>query len=197
MTAEFPRVIAIGGAPRSGKSTVARLVAARLGYDHIGTDDLSTAARAATTPASDPDLHPMAGIDHRDYYLRTPADQLWQHFIRAHRALWPIVEAVMAPRLDWGDPAVIEGWAILPEFAAKTYTCWLRVDIELIEKRIRDDTEFWRGAADPEKVIAAFTGQCHRYNEHIDRTAPNVIRIGAETPDEICARILRDLPRHP
>lgn len=197
MTADLPRVIAIGGAPRSGKGTVGRLVAARLGYDHICTDDLGVAARAATTPASHPDLHPMASIDYRDYYIQTPADRLWEDAVRAHRALWPIVEAVMAPRLDWGDPTVIEGWALLPDFDIDTYTCWLRADIEVIEKRIRNDTEFWRGAADPEKVIAAFTEQCRRYNEHVDRTAPHIIRIAGETPDEICDRILRALPRQP
>lgn len=51
-----PRVIPIGGAPMSGKSTVARTIAARLGLSAIATDDLGAAARGATGPAIASDL---------------------------------------------------------------------------------------------------------------------------------------------
>jgi cytidylate kinase len=52
----FPRVILIGGAPMSGKTTVAQMLAATLGYGCLSTDDLGAAIRAVTTKDSHPHL---------------------------------------------------------------------------------------------------------------------------------------------
>jgi adenylate kinase family enzyme len=58
-------VIVIGGAPFSGKTTLAKRLAAQRGYALVAIDDLGTAVRAVTTPLSHPALHPMAGITAR------------------------------------------------------------------------------------------------------------------------------------
>ena len=48
----YPRVILIGGAPMSGKTAVAHMLAATLGYGCLSTDDLGAAIRAVTTKDS-------------------------------------------------------------------------------------------------------------------------------------------------
>jgi 2-phosphoglycerate kinase len=50
----YPRVILIGGAPMTGKTTVAHMLAATLGYGCLATDDLGEAIRAVTTKDSIP-----------------------------------------------------------------------------------------------------------------------------------------------
>jgi 2-phosphoglycerate kinase len=191
-----PRVILIGGAPRSGKGTIARILAARVCYDLVHTDDLGTAARAVTSPATQPDLHPMTGWDYRDYYLRNSNDELWEDALRSHRALWPAVEAVVNLRSNWGAPAIVEGWAILPDLAQRlnlstTFVCWLLVKPDVLAERIRRDHDFSRGAVDKELLVAAFTERSRRYNDHVrEHAGPHVLRIEQETPEEIADHIL-------
>ena len=59
----YPRVILVGGAPMSGKTTVTSRLAATLGYGCLSTDDLGEALRAVTTKDLHPHLHPTAGYD--------------------------------------------------------------------------------------------------------------------------------------
>jgi 2-phosphoglycerate kinase len=80
-------VIVIGGAPFSGKTTLAKRLAVRRGYALVAIDDLGTALRALTTAQSHPALHPMVGWEYRaDYIAPTPAT-LIRHSMRAHEAL--------------------------------------------------------------------------------------------------------------
>jgi 2-phosphoglycerate kinase len=53
-------VIVIGSAPFSGKTMLAKRLAAQKGYALAAIDDLGTAVRAVPTPQSHPTLHPMA-----------------------------------------------------------------------------------------------------------------------------------------
>src|SRR5712691_428299 len=85
----YPRVILIGGAPMAGKTTVAHLLAAHLGYGCLSTDDLGEAIRAVTTKDSHPALHPMAGYDYREYYVTCSLEALIADVRREHHALWP------------------------------------------------------------------------------------------------------------
>jgi 2-phosphoglycerate kinase len=64
---EAPRVVLLGGAPRSGKSSAARRLAERLGYDTVCIDDLVAAVQPVTTVASH---QTMTRIDHREYYIQ-------------------------------------------------------------------------------------------------------------------------------
>jgi 2-phosphoglycerate kinase len=79
-------VIVIGGAPFSGKTTLAKRLAAHRGYALVAIDDLGTAVRAVTTPESHPALHPMAGWDYRAYYVAHTPAMLIRHSRREHEA---------------------------------------------------------------------------------------------------------------
>ena len=59
--------------------------------------------------------HAMTGIDYREYYIQNTAETLCRHALDAQRAIWPAIESIARARSCWGSPAVIEGWAILPD----------------------------------------------------------------------------------
>jgi 2-phosphoglycerate kinase len=97
-------VILIGGAPFSGKTTLAKRLAAQRGYALAAMDDLGTAVRALTTPQSHPALHPMAGWDYLAYYLVHSPATLIEHSRQEHDALWPAMAAVIEAHLRWAGP---------------------------------------------------------------------------------------------
>jgi 2-phosphoglycerate kinase len=194
-------VILIGGAPLTGKSTVARLLAARLEYACISTDDIAAALRAATSPRSHPALHFMAGNDYREYYISRSPEQLIAEADQYHIALWPALSQVINNHLDWAGPIVIEGWALRPEQVAKyegLTSCWLFASPELLETRLRNKVDFYRGASDEAKMIHHFLARSIHYNETIRaammRLKLSLIEISSgESAAAICARCLATL----
>ena len=103
----------------------------------------------------------MAGLDHREYYISKSVDELVSDSGRAHQAIWPSIEAVIRAHADWAYPIVIEGWALRPDAVAALVipglvSLWLLCTRELLEERIRADTDFYRGASDEEKMITRY-----------------------------------------
>jgi len=144
----YHKVVLIGGAPMTGKTTVARKLAAQLGYACLSTDDLGEAIRAITTCKSHPDLHPMTGYDYREYYICHSLEELIRHTQKQHKASWPAVEAVIRTHAAWGQPIVIEGWNIYPEWVNQLElpnikSIWFIADEKLLEHRIRENQEFY------------------------------------------------------
>ena len=196
----FPRVLLLGGAPLSGKSTVARKLASVTGHDHVGTDDLGAAARAVTSKQSHPSLHPMTGVDYREYYIERSIDVLWSEAARAHLALWPAIDSVARDRASWGTPAIIEGWAILPELTAgiestNICACWIVVDDRLLTDRARSEPGFFSGASDEELMISHFVGRSRRYDDEVERAAASrdltLVRANiGDSAEALCDRVL-------
>ncbi|NLU41770.1 MAG: hypothetical protein GXX08_06175 [Firmicutes bacterium] len=112
------QVMLVGGAPLSGKTTVAQDLARLLGVPLIQTDIIGEAARAVTSPASHPDLHAYSFTDYEQYYVSHSPEVLLADAVRAHRALWPAIKAVIRCRLDLEGLAVTEGWTLLLERVA-------------------------------------------------------------------------------
>ncbi len=168
----LPKVILFGGAPFSGKSTVARLLSGRLDVDLLHTDDFGTAVRAAGRGRQADGLDPMAGEDYREYYLRRGIEALMQEALTAHRALWPAIRAVVLARADWGDPAIMEGWALLPEAVAGALPAncgavWLVVDDGEFEQRLRTRPTFYKGAWDQAELIGRFAARSAAFNRYL------------------------------
>jgi AAA domain len=98
-------VIIMGGAPFSGKSTLAERLAAQQAYGLVALDDVGTAVCAVPTPRSHPALHPMAGWDDRAYYIAHTPATLIHHSRQEQDALWPAIAAVIHAHLQWaGHP---------------------------------------------------------------------------------------------
>ena len=195
-------VILMGGAPFSGKTTLAKRLAAQRGYALVAIDDLGTAVRAVTTPQSQPALHPMAGWDHRAYYLAHPPAALIHHSRREHDALWPAVVAVIDAHLQWAGPVILEGWQLDPTRVAsmphpQLRACWLLVDDAMLEARLRADTAFYHGCADVERLIRHYLARSRWVNDRVRQAAVHgagvVLEVGAG--DTVDALVTRCVPR--
>ena len=196
-------VIVIGGAPFSGKTTLARRLAVQRGHALVAIDDLGTALRALTTPQSHPDLHPMAGWDYRAYYVAHPPSTLIEHSRREHQALWPAIAAVIHAHLQWAGPVILEGWQLDPErVLAVTHprlrACWLLADDTVLEARLRTDTAFYQGCTDVERLIRHYLARSRWVNDRVRQAAGHeagaVVQVGpADTVDAVVTRSVQHL----
>jgi 2-phosphoglycerate kinase len=168
----YPRVILIGGAPMTGKTTVAHRLAARLGYGCLSTDDLGEALRAVTTIDSHPHLHPMAGYDYCEYYVTRSPDALIADVSREHHALWPAVQRVIHTHATWGEPLIMEGWSLWPERVAQlrlpsVRSLWFVAQEETLRERLVQAVEFYRGASDEVAMMRHYLARSFWYNAQL------------------------------
>lgn len=194
------RVVLIGGAPRSGKSTVARMLAAKLGYSYLSIDDLGEAIRAVTNKHSHPALHPMAGYEYREYYIQRSIQQLIADTIAEHHAIWPALESVIRKHTTWAEPTIIEGWSLQPERVASLAlpgfkSLWFISDENVLKERISNDVLFYRGATDEESMIKNYFARCcwhnSRLKEDVARLGMASIEVSSQaTPVQLVERCL-------
>jgi len=168
----YPRVILIGGAPMSGKTTVARVLAAKLGYGCISTDDLGEAIRAVTAKDSHPHLHPMDGYDYKEYYVTRSVEALITDISQEHRAMWPAVQSVICKHATWGEPTVMEGWSLWPEWVTQlqlpsVHALWFVAQEETLHERLLQAAEFYGGASDEETMIRHYLARSVWYNARL------------------------------
>jgi 2-phosphoglycerate kinase len=192
----YPRVIYLGGAPMLGKTTAARLLACRLGYSSISTDDIGVAI-GAMTKRDGPE------IDYREYYIVNSAQQLIQDINEGHERRWPAARAVIQRHAMWDHPLVIEGYALRPAYV-HTLTgdvsgVFVVADEALIEKRVRS-SDFSQGASDVELMIERYCARSFWYNgmlrEEVARLGLKALEISdGMGPKEIVDRCLSLLSR--
>ncbi len=168
----YPRVILIGGAPMSGKTTAAHLLAAQLGYGCLSTDDLGEAIRAVTTQDSHPHLHPMEGYDYREYYVTRSPGALIADVSREHQAMWPAVQRVIRKHATWGEPLIIEGWSLWPEWVTQlrlpsVHALWFVAQEETFHERLVQAVEFYGGASDEETMRRHYLARSCWYNARL------------------------------
>jgi len=187
-----PKVLVVGGPPMVGKSSVARQIAARLGYGCMSTDDIGLAIKSVTTAETHPRSHAMDGIDYRDYYAGRSVEQLLDDGMGMHEEMWPGIEAGMRAHADWSFPIVYEGWAMWPERVAtllndldEVSAVWLTASDELLEQRVRGAERFYAGASDQEMMIAKYLPRNIKYNrlmmDAVNRLGLQYLEVGLNT----------------
>ena len=199
----IPKVVLIGGPPFVGKSSVARCLAARYQYGCISTDDIGKALGIITTAQTHPELHMADHTNYQEYFSLTPVEILIEYIKRSHEFIWPALEKIIQTHSSWGDPLVMEGYALWPEkvMAAKfssTGSLWLTCDDRLLEARIRSQEDFYRGATDENALITNVMKRSSRYNalmlESAEKWRANVIHVRAahsvEDVVDLCVSVL-------
>jgi 2-phosphoglycerate kinase len=195
------RVIYIGGTPMVGKSTVARLLASRLQYECVSTDDIGAAITAVTELETHPQFHYMGTEDYRDYYATTDTTKLVRDMDDLHAALWPALRILFQNHLSWGSPIVIEGWGLRPRYVSELSGdiggVFLLADNALLEERVAA-SEFGSGATDRESMLANYLERSRLYNamvqDQVSQLGLASVHVSADMkPDEIadeCTRIV-------
>jgi len=154
------KVILIGGSPRVGKSTAAALLASKLLRPCVSTDDIGEALQSVL------DINPMKGYDYPDYYARRTQQQLIDDIIAYHKKVEPAIARLVETHAAWGDPLVMEGWALYPALVRRieneqVFSVWLIAEEGLLEHRVRASCSFGENA----KVIGNYLARSEWHNK--------------------------------
>jgi len=202
---KYTKVIFIGGAPMVGKTTIARIIASRLQYSYISTDDMGVAIAAVTDSISHPAFHYMGKRNYREYYIATNQDNLIRDINNQHEALWPAIQTLFHNHSTWGNAVIIEGWALRPSYVSQLSDdisgVFLLADDDLIEKRTYA-SDFSNGASDKEAMIQQYIERSLWFNAQLKK---QVIRYGLKSmsismemqADQIADECMRLLIRPP
>jgi 2-phosphoglycerate kinase len=168
----YPKLILIGGAPNTGKTAVARVIASQLNYSCLSTDDLLKAITSVTTSTSHPSFHRMAGWTTQEYYVNHTVDELISHNMERLKTFRLAIEGVIKSHVAKEDSIVIEGFGLWPEYINNLNLpdigmAWLVADETLLDKRTRKIKPFYNGASDEERMIKNYVGRSAWYNSKV------------------------------
>lgn len=108
-------ICVVCGASGVGKSSVARPLAVQYGVPLIEADDIVTALRALTSPATHPTLHRW---DTDPEVATWDPDRIAAHTLAVSAELAAGFRAVIADHIEFRAPAVLEGDFLTPDLVA-------------------------------------------------------------------------------
>ncbi|MBS0412420.1 MAG: hypothetical protein JSR86_21055, partial [Proteobacteria bacterium] len=160
------KMILIGGSSHAGKSTLARALAARLGWDHATTDRL---ARHPGRPWASAEFTPPPHVlaHYRDLDGEALIASVMEHYTDR---IWPMVETLAAERLaPDGAPLVLEGSALLPAKVAglgepAVAAVWLTAEADLFRRRMHAESRYDEAGPDGRRLIDAFLDRALRFD---------------------------------
>lgn len=110
--------ILIGGAPTTGKSTLAKQLSLHLGVPYISTDQLREVAKPYADAARFPNLCHTVDISAEEFLGRYSPQEISDMEFDQGAEVWPAVMGMMACTWDWEKGGIIEGVNILPQLVA-------------------------------------------------------------------------------
>jgi 2-phosphoglycerate kinase len=114
-------IILIGGAPTTGKSTMAHLVAKHLGVPWISTDQIREIMRLVANRKDYPKLFNPEGYTAERFLTEFSAEQIANMEMEQGEAVWPGIKKFIEDDYTWKDGFVIEGVNLLPHLIAKDF----------------------------------------------------------------------------
>ncbi|MFD5016920.1 hypothetical protein [Streptomyces chartreusis] len=132
-------MVLIGGTSNVGKSTVAQVVAKKLGFECLNTDGL---ARHPGRPWRTPEWEVPAHV--AEHYGSLTVDELITSVLGHYDRLWPRIEVLItahAAESSGREGLVLEGSALWPSRVARlqvprTAAVWLATDDALVRARV-------------------------------------------------------------
>ncbi|WP_326705974.1 hypothetical protein [Streptomyces cyaneofuscatus] len=191
------RVLLIGGTSNVGKSTVARVVAEKLGFARLSTDGL---ARHPGRPWRTPEREVPAHV--AEHYGSLTVDELMASVLGHYDRLWPRIEELIATRTAEGHGRtgmVLEGSALWPVHAARlqaprTAAVWLTADDSVIRARVRAAGLYDEATAEEQTLMDQFLARTERYQklmiEAVDRLGLQRIDAGGGQSAERLAELV-------
>ncbi len=115
------KVILIGGAPTTGKSTIAPLVAKHFGLPWISTDQFRQVAFAYAKKADYPELYNSDGFTAEEFLTKFTPEEIIEREMKQGEAVWHGIDHLIKHDYNWKTGFVIEGVAILPHLVAASF----------------------------------------------------------------------------
>ncbi|MFJ9306055.1 hypothetical protein [Streptomyces cyaneofuscatus] len=160
------RVVLIGGTSNVGKSTVAHVVAEKLGFECLSTDAL---ARHPGRPWRTPEWEVPAHV--AEHYGSLTVDELIASVLGHYDRLWPRIEELIATHAAAGrgrTGVVLEGAALWPVRAATlqvpcTAAVWLTADDSVVRARVHAAGRYEAATDQEQALMDRFLARTERY----------------------------------
>lgn len=160
------RVVLIGGTSNVGKSTVARAVAERLGFEYRSTDLL---ARHPGRPWRTPEREVPAHV--AEHYASLTVDELITSVLAHYERLWPRIRTLIATHASQdgaGAGLVLEGSALWPVRVAAldvphTGAVWLTADESVLRDRVHAGGRYEAATDEERALMDRFLARTERY----------------------------------
>jgi 2-phosphoglycerate kinase len=192
------KLILIGGASHTGKSTLARSIAAHLNWNYCSTDQMARhPGQPWQTKLADIPKHAV------EHYQLLSADELIEDVIHHYREnVWQSIEDMVTSHLNnpSSEKMAIEGSALLPELVNTLKSdnisrIWLTASNEFLRQRIYTESQYQTKSPFEQISIDKFWQRNCLLN---DRIIESVNRLGlvsfdveqVATPDESIDRCL-------
>lgn len=152
--------ILIAGTSHVGKSTLADLLSARLGWQAISTDSL---ARHPGRP------WPSIPAPVEEYYAQLSAETIHWFLKIHHQNIWPLIRTMIDSRSGTGTATIFEGAALRPELISPllggTVTgVFLHAGNDFLLERMRSQARYEDATAGQRRIMDAFIERSLREN---------------------------------
>jgi len=177
-----PSIYLIGGAPRTGKTTLATMVAQKLSVPLTSTDTLRSQLRQTIPATAEPNLYYLDSLNANEADMtRLMREQTAEIIAAADRessVVWRAVDALVRENIKTGQSIVIEGVAVLPALVARLEGIPHVVHLgnqshdhtKLVLEDARTHPDTWLGNLKP-ATLKAFALFCQSTSTHIEREA--------------------------
>lgn len=191
------RVVLIGGTSNVGKSTVAQVVAERLGFECLSTDGL---ARHPGRPWRNPEWELPAHV--AEHYGSLTVDELITSVLGHYDRLWPRIEELITTYAAEGrgrTGMVLEGSALWPVRVAtlqvpRTAAVWLTTDDSVVRARVHAAGRYEAAIDEERALMDKFLARTERYQtlmiEAIDKLGMDRIDAGGGQSAAVLADIV-------
>ncbi|MEU2622107.1 hypothetical protein ABZ642_28950 [Streptomyces sp. NPDC007157] len=194
-------MVLIGGTSNVGKSTVAQVVAGKLGFECLTTDGL---ARHPGRPWRTPEWEVPAHV--AEHYGSLTVDELITSVLGHYDRLWPRIEELITAHAAEGSGRtglVLEGSALWPVRVARlrvphTAAVWLTADDAVVRARVHAAGRYEAATDEEQRLMDKFLARTERYQtlmvDAIDRSGMDRIDAGggrsaAELADMLLAAV--------